>query len=282
MRRKNGEVFPTWHSVMPLETEDGKAGGWVSVIRDVTEEKRAEEKLEQYRRKLRALAAELTAVEARERRSVAAQLHENVGQLLATAKMKVAALRASAPDEHLSARVFEVQSLVEEAIVHTRSLTYELSPPILYQLGLEAALKWLCENTEKRYGFRVTFTRQGESEILPEETSVFLFSAVRELLVNVAKHAGATTVAVRLRWLETQVEVLILDNGKGFQRTASGALPESQDGFGLFNIRERASDLGGRLWVRSEPGKGTAARVQLPVEHPRPVQTSTAPATAEA
>jgi PAS domain S-box-containing protein len=265
MQRKNGEVFPTRHSVMPLQAEDGSAGGWVSVIRDVTEEKRAEEKLEQYRRKLRALAAELIAVEARERRSVAAQLHENLGQLLATAKMKVAALRSSPPDDSFPPRVAEVQGLVEEALVQTRSLTYELSPPILYQLGLEAALKWLCESMQQRYGYAVAFTRQGESGALPEAGNVFLFSAVRELLVNVAKHAAATQVAVRLHWQEYQVEVLVRDNGKGFQRTGLD-LPESKDGFGLFNIQERASDLGGKLWVRSEPRKGTAARIHLPLD----------------
>jgi PAS domain S-box-containing protein len=267
MMRKNGEVFPTRHSVMPLQAEDGTVGGWVSVIRDVTEEKKAEEKLEQYRRKLRALASELTAVEARERRSVAAQLHENLGQLLATAKMKVALLRTTAPDEALAPRMAEVQGLVEEALNQTRSLTYELSPPILYQLGLEAALKWLCESMEKRYGYRVVYTRQGESMTLPEENRVFLFSAVRELLVNVAKHAGASTVAVRVRWLEDQVEVLVRDDGKGFRRMGGG-LPESQNAFGLFNIQERASDLGGRLWVRSEPDHGTAAKIHLPVDHP--------------
>jgi signal transduction histidine kinase len=250
---------------MPLQAEDGSVGGWVSVIRDVTEEKRAEEKLEQYRRKLRALAAELIAVEARERRSIAAQLHENLGQLLATAKMKMAGLRSAPPDHSFGPRVAEVQGLVEEALEQTRSLTYELSPPILYQLGLEAALKWLCESMQKRYGYKVAFTRQGESGALPEESSVLLFSAVRELLVNVAKHAAAASVAVRLHWQEAQVEVLVRDNGKGFQRTGAG-LPESQDGFGLFNIQERASDLGGRLWVRSEPGKGTAARIHLPLE----------------
>jgi PAS domain S-box-containing protein len=265
MLRKNGEVFPTRHSVMPLQAEDGTVGGWVSVIRDVTEEKRAEEKLEQYRRKLRALAADLIAVEARERRSVAAQLHENLGQLLATAKMKVASLGTVPPDDSFGARVAEVRALVEEALVQTRSLTYELSPPILYQLGLEAALKWLCESMQKRYGYSVAFTRQGESGALPEASSVLLFSAVRELLVNVAKHAAANTVAVRLHWQESQVEILVRDNGKGFQRTGAG-LPESQDGFGLFNIQERASDLGGKLWVRSEPGKGTAARIHLPLE----------------
>jgi PAS domain S-box-containing protein len=266
MRRKDGEVFATQHMVMPLHDEDGELVSWVSVIRDITEEKRVEEKLEQYRRKLRKLAAELTAVEARERRQIAAELHENLGQLLATAKMKIAPMRTLAPG------LTEVQNLVEEALQQTRSLTYRLSSPILYQLGLEAALKWLAENMAGQYGFRVAFTRLGESGSLPEESAVFLFSSVRELLVNVAKHAAASEVAVRLRWLDDCVEVLVKDNGKGFRRTGLSdfsdlktGVSESTDGFGLFNIQERVSDLGGRVWLRSEPQRGTAVKIHLPL-----------------
>jgi PAS domain S-box-containing protein len=264
MKRKNGEAFDTQHSVMPLYAEDGSLLSVVSVIRDITEQKRTEEKLDQYRRKLRALAAELTAVEVRERRAIAAQLHENLGQLLATSKIKIASLRTAAPDAALQERIGEVQGLVEEALQQTRSLTYQLSPPILYQLGLEAALKWLGENMEKQYGLRVSFSRQGESGALAEESRAFLFSAIRELLVNVAKHAGASRVAVRLRWCADSVEILVADDGKGFQ--AAGGVPESQDGFGLFNIQERVSDLGGQIRIRSEPLKGASVKIHLPLD----------------
>jgi len=273
MKRKNGELFATQHSVLPLYDEDGLLVSWVSVIRDITEEKRSEEKLGEYRRKLRKLAAELTVVEARERRAIAAELHENLGQVLATAKLKVAPLRTLIPDAGLQSRVAEVQRLVEDALQQTRLLTYQLSPPILFQLGLEAALKWLAENMERQYGYRVAFSRLGESGELREESSVFLFSAVRELLVNVAKHAAAGEVAVRLRWLDDAVEVLVKDNGKGFRRAGLQSIsdlsigdPNSQDGFGLFNIYERVSDLGGRVSLRSEPLKGTAVKIHLPLE----------------
>ncbi len=270
MKRKNGEAFSTQHSVMPLYDEAGLLVSWVSVIRDITEETRSGEKLVEYQRKLRKLAAELTVVEARERRAIAAELHENLGQVLATAKLKVAPLRTLIPEPELQARVEEVQSLVEDALQQTRSLTYQLSSPILYQLGLEAALQWLAENMQRQYGYRVAFTRLGESGELLEESSVFLFSAVRELLVNVAKHAGATQAAVRLRWLDDAVEVLVKDNGKGFRRESLSYSPlgahHSHDGFGLFNIYERASDLGGRVLLRSEPLKGTAVKIHLPLD----------------
>ncbi len=273
MRRKDGEVFATQHMVMPLHNEEGELVSWVSVIRDISEEKRVEEKLEQYRRKLRKLAAELTLVEARERRQIAAELHENLGQLLATAKMKIAPMRTMESGAQMESGLSEVQGLVEEALQQTRSITYQVSSPILYQLGLEAALKWLAENMAGQYGYRVAFTRLGESGSLPEESSIFLFSAVRELLVNVAKHAAASEVAVRLRWLDDCVEVLVKDNGKGFRRTGHSdfsdlktGVSESTDGFGLFNIQERVSDLGGRVWLRTEPHRGTAVKIHLPLD----------------
>ena len=273
MKRKNGEIFATQHMVMPLRNEEGDLVSWVSVIRDITEENRTGEKLEQYRRKLRKLAAELTVVEARERRQIAAELHENLGQLLATAKMKIAPMRTTV-QVSLQPGIAEVQNLVEEALQKTRSLTYQLSSPILYQLGLEAALKWLTENMAGQYGYKVVFTRLGESGVLREESSVFLFSAVRELLVNVAKHAAASEVAVRLRWLEGWVDVLVKDNGRGFRRTSLSDFSdlktgsqESTDGFGLFNIQERVSDLGGKVWLRSEPRRGTAVKIELPLDH---------------
>lgn len=270
MRRKNGEVFPTQHSVLPIYDDSGVMVSWVSVIRDIMEETRSNEQLAEYQRKLRKLAAELTVVEARERRAIASELHENLGQVLATAKLKVAPLRALVPEPQLKARVEEVQSLVEDALQQTRSLTYQLSSPILYQLGLEAALQWQAENVQRQYGYHVTFTRLGESGLLREESSVFLFSAVRELLVNIAKHAHATEAVVRLRWREEAVEVLVQDNGKGFKRESlsysSQSTHHSNDGFGLFNIYERASDLGGRVLLRSEPLKGTAVKIHLPLD----------------
>ena len=278
MRRKDGDAFDTQHSVMPLYGEDGVLLSVVSVIRDITEQRRTEEKLDQYRRKLRALAAELTAAEVRQRRAIAAELHENLGQLLATSKMKIAALGTATQDADLLERIGEVQGLVEAALQQTRSLTYELSPPILYQLGLEAALKWLSERMEKQYGMRVVFSRQGESGTLPEESRAFVFSAIRELLINVAKHAAAWRVSVRLRWRGDSVEILVADNGKGFRRggafglSASRAgVSESQDGFGLFNIQERVTDLGGHIRIRSEPLRGTSVKIHLPLEVSAPL-----------
>lgn len=267
MRRKNGEVFATEYSLMPMYGEDGVVASWVSVIRDITEERRTQEKLDRYQRKLRALAAELTAVEAKERRAIAAQLHENLGQLLAAAKMKIAPLRASIDDRKLQQNAAEVDRLVGEALEQTRSLTYQLSPPILYQLGLEAALQWLSEKVQRQYEFRVTFIRLGESASLPEESSVFLFSAVRELLVNVAKHAQARKAAVRLRWMDDSIAVMVGDNGAGFLQPVMGlGAGSANNEFGLFNIQERVSDLGGRMRIRSAPGKGSAVLIRLPLK----------------
>ena len=278
MKRKNGEVFATQHSVMPLHDEEGDLVSWVSVIRDITEEKRGEEKLDQYRRKLRKLAAELTVVEARERRADRGRTAREPGAASGHGEDEDRAPADWIPMRGCETGIAEVQELVEEALQQTRSLTYQLSSPILYQLGLEAALKWLAENMAGQYGYRVAFTRLGEiGRSLPEESSVFLFSAVRELLVNVAKHAAASDVAVRLRWLDDCVEVLVKDNGKGFRTDRPLRVRRSEDRES--RSRTTASDCsifmsGCRTWAGGcgcapNRRRGTAVKIHLPLDRRR-------------
>ncbi len=264
MRRKDGEVFVAELAVMPLRGEDGAVTAWVSVIRDITEQKRLEERLERSRQKLRALAAELTRVEERERRAIAAHLHDQIGAVLAMTKVKLAALRQLAADGPIAAGLEEVRDLVGEAVRDTRNLTWELSPPVLYQLGLGAALEWLGEETEKRHGLPVRVSQTGERQDLGDERRFFLFSAVRELVLNVVKHARARSASIAVKWAEAEVSAEVRDDGQGFDVSDAEGLRDARRSFGLFNIQERASDLGGRVDVVSSPGRGTSVTVVLP------------------
>jgi signal transduction histidine kinase len=223
-----------------------------------------QERLERSRQKLRALAAELTRVEERERRVIATHLHDQIGAVLAMTKVKIAALRQMATDAPLVAGLDEVRALVGEAVNDTRNLTWELSPPILYQLGLGAALEWLGEEAETRHSLRVKFSEEGTRHELSDEGRFFLFSAARELLQNVVKHARARNVDIVLRWTEADVCAEVRDDGNGFDVSEAEGLRDARRSFGLFNIQERASGLGGRLAIVSSPQQGTTATVVLP------------------
>jgi PAS domain S-box-containing protein len=264
MKRKSGEVFVCEMALMPLHGEDEAVTSWVAVIRDITEQRQTEAKLDLTRRKLRALAAELTLLEERERRVIATQLHDQLGAVLAMGKVKVATLLKAIAGTPFAAPLEEIHRLVGEAVNETRSLTWELSPPVLYQLGLSAAIEWLCEETEKRNELTVRFTQEGEPMELSDERRFLVFSAVRELLLNVIKHAEARTVSIRLRWTETTVEVQVKDDGKGFDVAGVEMFRDAHRSFGLFNIQERVADLDGRVGITSSPGAGSAVSLMLP------------------
>lgn len=264
MTRKSGEAFVCEMAMMPLHGEDGTLTSWVAVIRDITEQRQTEAKLDLTRRKLRALAAELTLLEERERRGIATQLHDQLGAVLAMGKVKLASMLRTYANTPVAAPLEEIHGLVGEAVNETRSLTWELSPPILYQLGLSAAIEWLCEETEKRNGLTVAFDQEGESSRLSDELRFLLFSSVRELLLNVVKHAEARHVKVRLLWTDATVGIRVEDDGKGFDIANTESLREARRSFGLFNIQERVADLDGEVEISSTPGGGSAIALTLP------------------
>jgi len=218
---------------------------------------RAEVERAAYQEQLRSLASELSLTEERERRQVAALLHDDVGQLLAAASMKLGALRASLHDDHSAQSVAEISRMIEQAIERTRSLTFELSPAILYELGIEAAVELLIDNVQQRHHIVIELEDDGQPKPLEHDLSAALFQAVRELLFNVVKHAQAEKAQVSVRRDGDDIRIIVEDWGVGFALSVLGLNGAKRVGFGLFNIRERLHYLGGRVEVESQPGKGT-------------------------
>jgi signal transduction histidine kinase len=230
---------------------------------DITERKRAEAEVEAQQRRLRNLALEVSQIEERERRSIATALHDQIGAALAIAQMQLELSRQeddSAKQQRCVGRAIES---IEEAIGHTRSLTCELSPPILYESGLEAACRWLAEEMGRRYGLTVTVDQDQRRHDLGKEVKIVLFQAVRELLTNVVKHAKANSARIRIEGDEHWLRIGIQDDGVGLSTPSPASRP---NGFGLFNVRERLLGMGGRLEVESEPGKGTKVTIVAPMK----------------
>ncbi|HVO92552.1 MAG TPA: PAS domain S-box protein [Terriglobales bacterium] len=241
----------------------GKPLRMVGIHVDIAERKSYEEALQAHRQALRHLATEISLTQEKERRQIADELHDHVGQNLIVAKMKLGELNALLPIQY-SASVEQVRTLLDQSIADTRSLIRDLCPQVLYELGLEAAIDWLVEQTQAKYGLRC------EAEISPlpgpirEDCRVVLFQAARELLVNVAKHAAAREARVLLKGDETRVTIRVADDGCGFDPSFL-TLPNTARGFGLFSIRERVALLGGELQIDSAPGQGTIATVTVPM-----------------
>lgn len=235
-----------------------------SVGRDVTAQRAASEREAQYQRRLQRLASELSLAEERERRKLAAELHDTVAQGLAVAKMRLGALKAACRGRRSLEEATEAEALVAQALRDTRALLFELGPPVLYHLGLAAALERLTEESCRKAGLAWDFADDGRPKPLDEDLRVLLYQSVRELLANVAKHAKARSVDVRVWESVGRVWVQVADDGVGTDPPGP-ALPGRDRGFGLFSIRERLRLYGGEIQIEAAPGGGTRVLLGVPL-----------------
>ena len=232
------------------------------VVIDITQRKRAEETAIKQQEMLRNLASELSRSEEQERRRIAVLLHDQIAQTMALAQMKLEVFKASSPPDQVL--LDEALGLLEQSINDTRTLTCQLSPPVLYELGLEAAIGWLAEQSRQTHGLAVAVHNEGLPESLSQELRSLLFQGVRELIVNVAKHARARNVNIRMNRQGNDLNITVEDDGVGFDESSIWSRTRT-DCYGLFNIRQRLQQHGGRLEIQSSAGHG--ARLTLVVAH---------------
>jgi len=232
-------------------------------VTDLTAPQQAEEHRLAYQERLRSLMADLLLAEERERRQLAEDLHDGLSQTIALTRMKVVTLRDSLG---ASAELDEIVDLLEQTNRSARSIGFELSPPVLHDLGLGPALSWLIENIQARYGIAIRIEDEGGPEPSEELTRVILFRSVRELLINAAKHARARQVVLRLVRQGSALELTVTDDGIGMdpgQATAKGS--------GLMSISERLLHVGGNMQIESAPGCGSSIRLHTPLNGRSPL-----------
>jgi PAS domain S-box-containing protein len=216
---------------------------------DITEMKRAQNEIMDYQRQLQAMSSELALAEERQRRMVATELHDGIGQLLSVTRIKMQRLLSDLRDSGQVQEIAQILDLIVRAIRDSRALMFELSPPMLYELGLEAAIDWLGEQFRTRYGLAFEFHDDGQPKPLSEDKRVLLFHIVRELFYNVVKHARARTLSARMEKHDDRYRIRIEDAGLGFAWNPAGS-GESGSGFGLFSIRERLRYIGGSIEIQ--------------------------------
>lgn len=210
---------------------------------------------------MRALTTELTMAEERERHALAQDLHDDLGQILAAIKIKLATLDAAAPGSSL----VEIDELIDQADRSVRMVRQQLSPQILHSLGLGPALEWLADEMDRRYGLGVHIHDDSAPKMLDEAGRTMVFRTVRELLINVAKHARTDNAEVHCLVEDGRLIVAVSDEGCGFDASkVLGALPVA-GAFGLFSIRERLASIGGSMDVDSAPGEGSTVTLTIPL-----------------
>lgn len=206
---------------------------------------------------LRRLASELTMAEQRERKRLSKVLHDGLQQHLATAKMLTGYFADKLRDQNRKRDAYAIEAILEESMQMSRSLSVELSPPVLQEAGLARGLEWLARRMKEKHGFSVQLEIDGQPD-LPEDVTVLLFESVRELLFNAVKHSKVSRARVRLAVEKDHgARIEIRDNGVGFDPSRLDAIESVGGGLGLFSIRERIDSIGGRFDINSAPGRGS-------------------------
>lgn len=264
--RRDGSRVRILIGVALLEENQGDC---IALVLDLTDRVRAEQRLLESRQELRLLYSELALAEERERRRIARGVHDEIGQTLAMVNVRLGELHAEpqAADAHA---LEELRRQVQSAIQASRSLTFELSSALLYEMGLEAALESLAERCDQRHGLRIDFEadpqpRLSDHPAVAEDAAVILYRAVRELLWNVVRHAGAKSARVSVERDGDRVRITVEDDGIGFDPARAGESFGEGGGFGLFSLRQQLTSMGGRLGVHSAPGEGSRVVVVAPV-----------------
>ena len=267
LRREDGTPFPAEVTGTYYE-ENGEVTKITALARDITDRRQAEQKLLEYQQRLKALASQLAVVEEKERRVIAADLHDHVGQTLALARMQLASARNSTADTRLASKLDDISDTLLKSLEDTQQLMLELSSPAMHDTGLSGTLTdWLESQIEKKYRLKtevIDNIPHHRRKTLATDARTIIFRNVRELVVNVVKHARAQKVTVRLEDRNTQLRIIVEDDGVGFDPPAATPGWGTTRGFGLFSIEELMADLGGSLRIVSEPGKGCTAILSAP------------------
>ncbi len=301
-----GDLIPVLVSLRHFSSEE-KLDAVCMVVTDLTELKKTETRLKDYAEeltgknselRLRAaqlsrLSSELTMAEHRERRRLAKILHDHLQQLLVGARFSLETLEGRVPGEYW--RIIEnAANLMQESLDVSRTLTVELSPPVLYEGGLLRALQWLVRWMNEKHGLTVNLIdKDGCGDSMRQDIKTLLFSSVRELLLNVVKHADVLSAEIELACPDhAHIRITVVDHGAGFDPDRCADEPdEMASGFGLFSIRERLQFMGGKCRIDSSPGRGTTVCLLAPIHeesvkaHPKkkmPADTETRPSSAGA
>ncbi|HUL93895.1 MAG TPA: PAS domain S-box protein [Burkholderiales bacterium] len=262
--RKNGSQFWAHVILTPLRDETGKLRGFSEIVHDITDRKRVEEDLHNYADRLKTTSRRLVEVQESERRLLATELHDRVGQNLTALGINLSIVAGGLPvgtKPELAARLEDCSSLVEGTVDAMRDVMAELRPHALDDYGLPAALRSLATGFSRRTGIQVAFEKEGRGGDLPKPVDLAMFRIAQEALNNVAKHANARRVEIAIRRKNGSAVLSVRDNGVGFdpQRIAG---PRAEAGWGLLIMRERAEAVGAQFSLKAGPNSGVQVLVE--------------------
>jgi PAS domain S-box-containing protein len=265
--RKDGQAIFTLVSSKPMFDGQGQFKGSFGVLTGITERKRAEEALRESEKQLRNLSAQLLTAQETERKRISRELHDELGQALTVMKLHMNFIEKNLSEQQADLRkeCAKAAEYIDQVIENVRRLSRDLSPTILEDFGLSAAIRWLINNFAKRYTIKVTLDMIDIDALISRDSHTSVYRIVQEALTNIGKHSGAGSVSLTIKRDTSVVWFSIEDDGKGFDAIKTVAKGLEEKGLGLATMRGRAEMLGGTLAVRAKEGKGTRISLSIPI-----------------
>jgi PAS domain S-box-containing protein len=264
IERPDGSCITVLVNIAPLRNGEGELIGAMNCFRDITERKQAAKELEEMNHQLRFLSHRLFQIQEEERRHLARELHDEIGQTLTAAKINTEMLRAAVPPD-LAARLNENALILDRLLQQTRQISLDLRPPLLDDLGLVPALRWYVNQQAERAGLEAKFSADPlADEVLPH-IQIACFRLAQEAITNVVRHAHARTLTVELGRAGSSLRLMVRDYGKGFDVAAAQARAEEGASLGLLGMKERAALAGGSAHITSSIGEGATVEILLPL-----------------
>jgi len=269
--RRDGSEFPIEASISQTADHEGKL--FTVMLRDTTERVRAEQALRRSREELQQLSDSILAAREEEKRRIARELHDDLGQRLSALKMDMAMLgtdvKEGRPAEEVLEEIHAMNGVIDETVASVRRIASDLRPALLDELGMLPAIEWLANDFASRYGLAVTV--EGEDAEVPEQTAIAVFRIAQEALSNVVRHAQARSVQIHLGCEDGRIDLQVQDDGvgsTGWDRqspaNANANVNANRRSLGLLGIRERARLLGGSVVIDTAPGRGFRLHVRIP------------------
>jgi PAS domain S-box-containing protein len=235
---------------------------------DITRRREVEAQSLRYQKRLKELTERLALSEEEDRWRISRYIHDTIIQNLSLSTIRLGSMTKPLAEAHLADQantLTQVRGMLNLAIDECRMVMSDLTPALLYELGLVPALHDLAQRVQEKYGGQVTVEDDGQEKPLSPPLRGMVFEASRELVMNALKHAGPCTIHVAASRDEGDLVIRVADTGKGFDTGVATTSLDNKGGFGLFNIRQRLEGLGGRLEIESAPGRGTVASLRVPV-----------------
>lgn len=260
--RQDGTEVPCIVTATPFRDSSGQFIGIVEDFKDISDRKRTEEELQRSHEQLRNVTSHLERAREQERRAMAREIHDELGQSLTGLKMDIHWLsgRLTGQEEKISDKLRDMTRQLDNTVHTVQRLSSELRPCLLDDLGLSAAIEWHANTVRERLGIAIDVVSNPENITLDESYSITVYRIFQEALTNIARHSGATQVEIVLVQKHDQVILTVQDNGRGITREQIN----NSNSLGLIGMHERACLLKGLLHIQSTPGQGTAVTLSIP------------------